>query len=155
MSNTVQKLEELGWVEYKDIFSGNSLTRCKSFYKRFQSKESCRCNGDKPGIQVVLKFFPTSRFHRSYGIGSYRRNRRWNLDQNPELCTPKRLKQNSRIGGKTCSNLGFFGHKMKNKIKRILLWLFVPRLAIIPGKGAMDSIYRFNWEPLPKGYRWF
>lgn len=47
-----------------------------------------------------------------------------------------------------------------NKIKRFLRFLFVKRLAIYPypqegGKKIKKDIKIFEWQRMPKGYRWF
>ncbi len=51
MNPSLLILTENGWVEYPDRF--RETTRC--FFKRFDTPTRCRCNEDKPGIQVCIE----------------------------------------------------------------------------------------------------
>lgn len=48
--NTIQHLQENGWVEYPDRLRPSA--RC--FYKRYATPTRCNCNNDKDGKQVCV-----------------------------------------------------------------------------------------------------
>lgn len=53
MSKRTDKLLASGWKEYEDTLHKEA----RAFYKRFDTPSRCRCNSDKPGMQIVVRIY--------------------------------------------------------------------------------------------------